>query len=76
MNKKDIEKIVSKSIFEYEERKIKNIETYKWDSLMQLNILLNLQKKYKNQTSKLNELGSINNLKNLLKLFKKNKLLK
>jgi acyl carrier protein len=75
MKKVDIEKIVEKLIIEHEEKKVKNILNYKWDSLMQLNVLLILQKKYKKKISSVSELGSINTLRSLLALLKKYQLL-
>ena len=52
----------------------KNIE--EWDSLGQLAILTTLDKKFKNKSSKLSKLATVENLKDIVSILKKAKLLK
>ena len=45
MKERDFEKLIYKSI----NKKVKNLKKFDWDSLAQLSILMNLEKKFPNK---------------------------
>tara|TARA_B100000989_G_scaffold256658_1_gene205937 strand:+ start:344 stop:580 length:237 start_codon:yes stop_codon:yes gene_type:complete len=78
MTEKELFKLIKASLKTSKKINIKssskNIE--EWDSLGQLAILTTLDKKFKNKSSKLSKLATVENLKDIVSILKKAKLLK
>jgi acyl carrier protein len=72
MKEKEFEKIIYKSI----DKKIKNLNKLEWDSLAQLSILMNLEKKFPNKITSIKKISEITNYNDLLEILKKNKIIK
>ena len=71
MKERDFEKLIYKSI----NKKIKNLKKFDWDSLAQLSILMNLEKKFPNKITSIKKISEITNYNDLLKTLKKNKII-
>ena len=71
MKERDFEKLIYKSI----NKKIKNLKKFEWDSLAQLSILMNLEKKFPNKITSIKKISEITNYNDLLKALKKNKII-
>ena len=72
MKEKEFEKLIYKSI----DKKIKNLNKLEWDSLAQLSILMNLEKKFPNKITSIKKISEITNYNDLLQILKKNKIIK
>ena len=72
MKEKEFEKIIYKSI----DKKIKNLNKLEWDSLAQLSILMNIEKKFPNKITSIKKISEITNYNDLLEILKKNKIIK
>tara|TARA_X000001036_G_C20617516_1_gene781637 strand:+ start:677 stop:901 length:225 start_codon:yes stop_codon:yes gene_type:complete len=72
MNEKEFEKLIYKSI----DKKIKNLKKLEWDSLAQLSILMNLEKKFPNKITSIKKISEVTNYNDLLQILKKNKIIK
>ena len=53
----------------------KDINNFKWDSLKNLEILMELDKLFPNKINKINKISQINNYFDLVKILLKNKLI-
>lgn len=71
MKERDFEKLIYKSI----NKKVKNLKKFDWDSLAQLSILMNLEKKFPNKITSIKKISEITNYNDLLKALKKNKII-
>lgn len=71
MKERDFEKLIYKSI----NKKVKNLKKFEWDSLAQLSILMNLEKKFPNKITSIKKISEITNYNDLLKALKKNKII-
>ena len=71
MKEREIEKLIYKSI----NKKVKNLKKFDWDSLAQLSILMNLEKKFPNKITSIKKISEITNYNDLLKTLKKNKII-
>ena len=71
MKERDFEKLIYKSI----NKKVKNLKKFDWDSLAQLSILMNLEKKFPNKITSIKKISEITNYNDLLKTLKKNKII-
>ena len=67
MKERDFEKLIYKSI----NKKVKNLKKFDWDSLAQLSILMNLEKKFPNKITSIKKISEITNYNDLLKALKK-----
>jgi len=56
-------------------KKKKNLETLQWDSLGQLTILIELEKKFPNRVTSIKNISEATNQKKLFKLLKSKKLI-
>ncbi len=78
MTEKDLIQLIKKSLKTKQKVDIKsnskNIE--EWDSVAQLIILSNLDKKLKGATSNISEIATANSVKKILVILKKNKLVR
>lgn len=72
MKEKEFEKLIYKSI----DKKIKNLNKLEWDSLAQLSILMNLEKKFPNKITSIKKISEVTNYNDLLQILKKNKIIK
>ena len=72
MKEKEFEKLIYKSI----DKKIKNLNKLEQDSLAQLSILMNLEKKFPNKITSIKKISEVTNYNDLLQILKKNKIIK
>ncbi len=71
MKEKDLKNIIKK----LSEIKIKNFNNFEWDSLLQLSILMELEKKFPGKITTIKKISEINTYQNLLKVLKKKKII-
>tara|TARA_B100001057_G_C22170016_1_gene689038 strand:+ start:222 stop:443 length:222 start_codon:yes stop_codon:yes gene_type:complete len=71
MKEKDLKNIIKK----LSEIKIKNFNNFEWDSLLQLSILMELEKKFPGKITSIKKISEINTYQNLLKVLKKKKII-
>jgi|TARA_B100000767_G_C19675685_1_gene497254 hypothetical protein len=76
LNEKKLLSIISKAVKEKVNLKSKSTNLENWDSLAQLQILSNLDKATKGQSSKLETLTGASSVQDILKILSKKKLLK
>ena len=69
MKEKDLKNIITK----LSEIKIKNFNNFEWDSLLQLSILMELEKKFPGKITTIKKISEINSYQSLLKILKKKK---
>ena len=71
MKEKDLKNIITK----LSEIKIKNFNNFEWDSLLQLSILMELEKKFPGKITTIKKISEINSYQSLLKILKKKKII-
>ena len=76
LNEKKLLSIISKAVKEKVNLKSKSTNLENWDSLAQLQILSNLDKATKGQSSKLETLTGASSVQDILKILSKKKLIK
>ena len=76
LNEKKLIQIISKAVGEKVNLSSKAVNTENWDSLAQLQILSNLDKATKGQSSKIDVLTGASSVKGMMKILLKRKLIK
>ena len=72
MNKNQLKKIIKKSI---DSKEVENIESDAWDSLVNLNILMELEKVFPGKITSIEGIAEINNYKDLENILISKKIL-
>ena len=72
MNKNQLKKIIKKSI---DSKEVANIESDVWDSLVHLNILMELEKIFPRKIASIDGIAEANNYKNLENILISKKIL-
>ena len=72
MNKNQLKKIIKKSI---DSKEVANIESDAWDSLVHLNILMELEKIFPRKIASIDGIAEANNYKNLENILISKKIL-
>ena len=73
MNEKEFKKLVIKSI---NSSKSIDLKSYEWDSLVQLTLLLELEKIFPNKITSIKGLAEVNNYNKMKKILVSKKILK